>query len=100
MNAKSKRPSVFSLDSMMVGQPEASEPKAVETVKQNTPARKAASEKSFRTSVFLSFAAHDVLRDIAHEERKTFADLFREGLDHVLTSRNYPTTAELERKKE
>jgi hypothetical protein len=99
MNAKSKRPSVFSLDSMLVGQPEASEPKTVEAIKQNTPAKKSASEKSFRTSVFLSYAAHDKLREIAFEERKTFADLFREGLDHVLTSRHYPTTAELERKK-
>ena len=99
MNAKSKRPPVFNLDSMMVGQPEANEPKTVEVVEQKAPARKAASEKSFRTSVFLSFAAHDVLRDIAHEERKTFADLFREGLDHVLTSRHYPTVAELERRR-
>jgi hypothetical protein len=99
MSAKSKRPSVLSVDDLLVGQPEAREPKDVEKVEQKTPTKKAASEENFRTSVFLSRAGHNVLRDIAHEERKSFADLFREGLDHVLTSRHYPTLAELERKK-
>ena len=50
---------------------------------------------TFRTSVYFSRAVHDKLRDIAHEERKTVSDLINEGLDHVLTSRNYPTTAAL-----
>ena len=46
----------------------------------------------------MSRAAHEILREIAFAERKAFADLFREGLDHVLTKRNYPTIQELETK--
>ena len=53
----------------------------------------------FRTSVYFSRAVHDKLRDIAHEERKTITDLINEGLDHVLTSRNYPNTAELKKER-
>ena len=40
-----------------------------------------------------------VLRDIAHDERKSITDLINEGLDHVLAKRNYPGTADLRRKK-
>jgi hypothetical protein len=98
MTAKSKRPAVLDLGDLMVKP--ATAPAPGHLPDQATPAAKGkAPTDSFRTSVFLLRAAHDVLRDIAHEERKSFADLFREGLDHVLTSRNFPTMAELERKK-
>lgn len=54
----------------------------------------------FRTSLYLSRAVHDCLREIAHVERKSVHDLIREGLDHVLTSRLHPSVAELaERRK-
>ena len=53
----------------------------------------------FRTSVYFHRAVHDVLRDIAHNERRSIADLINEGLDHVLARRNYPGTADLRRKK-
>jgi hypothetical protein len=53
----------------------------------------------FRTSVYFHRGVHDVLRDIAHNERRSITDLINEGLDHVLAKRNYPGTAELRRRK-
>ena len=50
---------------------------------------------TFRTSVYFHRAVHDVLRDIAHNERRSITDLINEGLDHVLAKRNYPGTADL-----
>ena len=111
----SKRPSVFDLDSMIVKKPA---PQAVvagtqsmesETIDQTPVAPKSApaaprgpvppvASKMFRTSVYFSRVVHDKLRDIAHEERKSVTDLINEGLDHVLTSRNYPPTAMLREK--
>ncbi|QRG10285.1 hypothetical protein EZH22_31380 (plasmid) [Xanthobacter dioxanivorans] len=52
----------------------------------------------FRTSLYLSHAVHDVLREIAHVERKKVHDLLREGIDHVLTSRLHPSIDEITRK--
>jgi hypothetical protein len=49
----------------------------------------------FRTSLYLSRAVHDVLREIAFHERKKVHDLFMEGLDHVLKKRRYPSTEEI-----
>ena len=53
----------------------------------------------FRTSIYIHRSVHDVLRDIAHDERKSITDLINEGLDHVLAKRSYPGTADLRRKK-
>jgi hypothetical protein len=53
----------------------------------------------FRTSIYIHRSVHDVLRDIAHNERRSITDLINEGLDHVLARRNYPGTADLRRKK-
>ena len=53
----------------------------------------------FRTSIYFHRSVHDVLRDIAHDERKSITELINEGLDHVLAKRNYPGTADLRRKK-
>jgi hypothetical protein len=88
----SKRPAVFDIDEMLVKPTAAPEP-AKPQPRPEPPAG------SFRTSVWMSRAAHEILRDIAHAERKPFAELFREGLDHVLRTRKYPTMAELEDKK-
>jgi hypothetical protein len=49
----------------------------------------------FRTSLYLSRAVHDVLREIAFHERKKVHDLFMEGLDLVLEKRRHPSTAEI-----
>ena len=49
----------------------------------------------FRTSLYLSRAVHDVLREIAFHERKKVHDLFMEGLDHVLAKRRHPSTEEI-----
>jgi hypothetical protein len=103
MNAKSKRPALMNLDSFLV------KPAAATVAAPVAPAIDAAPEpsktaatatpESFRTSVYFSRAVHDKLREIGFEERKTITDLINEGLDHVLTSRNYATTAELRAKK-
>jgi hypothetical protein len=53
----------------------------------------------FRTSVYFHRGVHDVLRDIAHNERRSITDLINEGLDSVLAKRNYPRTAELRRRR-
>ena len=53
----------------------------------------------FRTSIYFHRTVHDILRDIAHDERKSITELINEGLDHVLAKRNYPGTADLRRKK-
>ena len=52
-------------------------------------------EAPLRTSVYFSRGVHDALREIAFKERRAIADIIHEGLDVVLTSRHYPTTAEL-----
>ena len=86
----SKRPAVFSLDNLMV--------KPIEPASEPAPAKPAGKPElssTFRTSVYFSRAVHDKLRAIAFEERKSITDLINEGLDHVLTSRQYPTIAEL-----
>jgi len=93
MSAKSKRPAVFDIDEMMV------KAAAPEPAKPQPRPEPPAPAGSFRTSVWMNRAAHEILREIAHAERKPFAELFREGLDHVFSTRNYPTMAELEDKK-
>lgn len=52
----------------------------------------------FRTSVYFSRAVHDVLRDVAHADRKSVTDLINEGLDVVLERRNYPPTGQIKSK--
>jgi hypothetical protein len=115
MSTRPKRPSVLDLDALMVSgapatappdEPAAAPEPAPTPEPRQAPARVAKAAPvvvakpdpaMFRTSVYFSRAVHDKLRDIAHEERKTITDLINEGLDHVLTSRNYPTTAELKK---
>jgi hypothetical protein len=108
-----KRPSVFDLGALMVKKPTPPTAAAADERADATSTVSETESKSpratlkrpppppshFRTSVYFSRAVHDVLRDIAHEERKSITDLINEGLDHVLTSRNYPTTATIRAKK-
>jgi hypothetical protein len=105
MSAKSKRPNVLDIDSLIVRpRPEAvhedttdSSEKAAAALASRKPPKPEVG--MFRTSVYFSRTVHDKLRAIAFEERKTVTDLINEGLDHVLASRNYPTTAELRKEK-
>jgi 3-oxoacyl-ACP reductase-like protein len=112
MSAKAKRPALLDLNALLVKAPapanESALPAApVVTAESPAPAKSAAPAKrgaapepeNFRTSVYFSRIVHDKLREIAFEERKTITDLINEGLDHVLSSRNYATTAELREKK-
>ncbi|MCW6511306.1 ribbon-helix-helix domain-containing protein [Lichenifustis flavocetrariae] len=92
--SKPPRPPVMNLDSLMVRKPEAV-PVVVPDPQESKPATGKDLAATFRTSVYFSRAVHDKLRLIAFEERKTITDLINEGLDHVLTSRNYPTVGEL-----
>jgi hypothetical protein len=93
----SKRPSVFDIDSLMVKKP-AAPPDPMPAVEPKPVAPAPAASKTFRTSTYFHRAVHDVLRAIAFEERKNVADLINEGLDAVLTKRNYPTAAEIIRR--
>lgn len=118
-----KRPSVLSLDDLMGPKVEAEaiaepapppvepqpEPVKAEPVELPAPPAEAPptepvaagepplekGQRAFRTSLYFHRSVHDVLRDIAHAERKNVSDLINEGLDHVLKVRKYPSTAEL-----
>ena len=48
-----------------------------------------------KTSLYLNPAVHDVLREIAFQERKKVHDLVIEGLEHVLKTRRHPSTNEI-----
>jgi hypothetical protein len=85
------RPNVFG-DEDNVALPAAATP-ATEVSKTVKPAKGEA--EMFRTSLYLSRAVHDVLREIAFHERKKVHDLFVEGLDHVLAKRRHPSTEEI-----
>ena len=93
MSPKSQRPNVFGLDHLMVKPAGKPEPEAVPA--EPDVRSKTVESATFRTSVYFSRAVHDKLRLIAFEERKSVTDLINEGLDEVLRSRGYPTTAEL-----
>ena len=83
------RPSVFDGIALEVGAA-ATDATVTETA---TPAKN--ESDMFRTSLYLSRAVHDKLREIAFHERKKVHELFIEGLDKVLTERGYAVTSEL-----
>ena len=89
------RPSVFEDMEIEASQPtrRAREGRVEKAVK---PAPTKAGNEMFRiTSLYLTRAVHDVLREIAFTERKKVHELFVEGIDHVLKSRRHPTTREI-----
>jgi hypothetical protein len=51
-----------------------------------------------RSSIYLSRAAHDRLREIAFAERKKIHDLIVEGIDQVIATRGHRETARRQRK--
>lgn len=65
----------------------------IETPKQANTAKGEA--EMFRTSLYMSRAVHDVLREIAYTERKKVHELFMEGIDQVLKSRRHPSSREI-----
>jgi hypothetical protein len=97
-----KRPPVLALENFLVNTspPPAPAPECRPTL-ESTPTLEPQPQPAptFRTSVYFHRGVHDVLRDIAHDERKSVTDLINEGLDHVLAKRNYPGTADLRRRK-
>ena len=92
---KPKRPAVIDIDALMVKKSQPVAPTVEPPAAPEPVAQAKAPAGSFRTSVYFSRVVHDKLRAIAFEERKTITDLINEGLDHVLSKRNYPTTTEL-----
>jgi hypothetical protein len=93
--AASNRPSVFALPSTARPPAAAREahPTAGEVQELATPAR--GEPEMMRTSLYLSRAVHDKLREIAFTERCKVHELFIEGIDKVLAERGFPGTAEL-----
>lgn len=87
--ARVQRPSVFDAISLNV----ATQPTEASVTATATPAKNEA--EMFRTSLYLSRAVHDKLREIAFHERKKVHELFIEGLDKVLAERGYAPSDEL-----
>jgi len=101
-----RRPSIFSPTDFTLPEKRSAPPRAGAAASPSQPSVEPArvmpapppakaEEAMFRTSLYLSRAVHDQLREIAHVERKSVHDLIREGLDHVLTSRLHPSLAEI-----
>ena len=88
------RPNVFGDDDDSVSLPVETTPAIEATVSKSSKPANGESEM-FRTSLYLSRAVHEVLREIAFHERKKVHDLFMEGLDLVLEKRRHPSTAEI-----
>jgi len=91
--ATSNRPSVFAFPGAAAPPPaaKAAQPTAAEVREQAAPAE----SDMMRTSLYLSRAVHDKLREIAFAERCKVHDLFIEGIDKVLAERGFAGTAEL-----
>jgi hypothetical protein len=93
--AASNRPSVFAFPSAT--RPPAAvkeaQPTAAEVQEVAQPIR--GEPEMMRTSLYLSRAVHDKLREIAFTERRKVHELFIEGIDKVLAERGFPGTAEL-----
>lgn len=89
------RPNVFGDDEDATEREDVTPASAPEPAKKRAPIK--GETEMFRTSLYLSRAVHDVLREIAFHERKKVHDLFMEGLDLVLEKRRHPSTAEIVR---
>ena len=53
-----------------------------------------------RQTLYLPFGVHDQLRDIAHANRISQQQIFRDALDLYFTSHGYPSWDEAKRKGE
>lgn len=90
-----RRPNVFEDIDSEVSQAETASVANEHADKTAKPAK--SESEMFRTSLYLSRAVHDVLREIAFHERKKVHELFVEGLDAVLEKRRHPSSAEITR---
>lgn len=93
--AATSRPSVFAFPNPVAAPPQARDaaPTAAEVQAKASPAQ--GESEMMRTSLYLSRAVHDKLREIAFTERKKVHELFIEGIDKVLAERGFPGTDEL-----
>jgi hypothetical protein len=92
----SNRPSVFAPIEVKVPA-KAKAASAARVEMKPTPA--AGEDEMFRTSLYLTRAVHDKLREIAFTERLKVHDLFVEGIDKVLRERGFPSAGELRNAK-
>lgn len=93
--AATNRPSLFPPSNPVATPPQANE--ATSTI-ANVQAKASPTQgevEMMRTSLYLSRAVHDKLREIAFTERKKVHELFIEGIDKVLAERGFPGTGEL-----
>lgn len=94
-----KRPSIIdTLEITPEVEPEVSAPAKPKVVKMRAPKVAPAPAPSettpvVRSSIYLSQAAHDRLREIAFVERKKVHDLIVEGVDAVIAKRGHSETA-------
>lgn len=93
-----KRPSVIDeLDLAPEAEtpPPAASPAKPKVVKIRTakPAPAEQPDNIVRSSIYLTQAAHDRLREIAFVERKKVHDLIVEGVDAVIAKRGHPESA-------
>lgn len=88
-----KRPSLFPTE-LKVDVPEDAATATDGSVRKSAKPAKGEAE-ALKTSLYLSRAVHDKLREIAFHERKRVHDLVLEGLDLMLEKRRYPSTAEI-----
>jgi len=51
-----------------------------------------------RQTLYLPYHVHEALRNIAHNERKSQQELFREAIDWLLRDRGEPSWDELKRR--
>lgn len=97
MSPPKKRPPIIEgLEITPEVEPDAPAPSKSRVVKMRAPkAAPPPSEASpvVRSSIYLSQAAHDRLREIAFVERKKVHDLIVEGVDAVIARRGHSETA-------
>jgi hypothetical protein len=87
----SKRPSIIG-DLPLEPEPAQATPTVAKVVKI-TASKPAPAADVVRSSIYLSPAAHDRLREIAFVERKKVHDLIVEGVDAVIAKRGHAESA-------
>jgi hypothetical protein len=93
--AASNRPSVFAFPNTAKPPAAAMEAQPTAAVVRDAMQPARGEPEMMRTSLYLSRAVHDKLREIAFTERRKVHELFIEGIDKVLAERGFPGTAEL-----
>jgi hypothetical protein len=95
----SKRPSLIAdldlaAEPATAPAPQPAQPAPAKVVKISQPKAAEAPEADLvRSSIYLSRASHDRLREIAFVEKKKVHDLIVEGIDQVIAKRGHKETA-------